>query len=58
MRKAGEDPLILDSGDLFFSTSSINENNVASERYRAGSILKGYEKIGCDAINVGRYELL
>ena len=58
MRQAGEDPLILDSGDLFFSTSSINDNNVASERYRAGSILKGYEKIGCDAINVGRYELL
>ena len=58
MRKAGEDPLILDSGDLFFSTPDLNKNNIVSEQYRAGSMLRGYEKIGCDAINVGRYELL
>lgn len=29
-----------------------------SEQYRASAILEGYEKIGCEAINVGRYELL
>ena len=58
MREAGEDPVILDAGDLFFSTPNLHEGNMRSEMYRANSILKGYEKIGCDAINVGKYELL
>ena len=58
MRETGEDLLILDSGDLFFSTPDLNKNNIVSEQYRAESMLRGYEKIGCDAINVGRYELL
>ena len=58
MRDAGEDPVILDAGDLFFSTPNLHEGNLRSEMHRANSILKGYEKIGCDAINVGKYELL
>ena len=57
MRDEGLDPVILDAGDLFFSTSEINETNRLSEQFRANAILKGYEKIGCDAINVGQYEL-
>ena len=57
MRDEGRDPVILDAGDLFFSTSEINETNRLSEQFRANAILKGYEKIGCDAINVGQYEL-
>tara|TARA_Y100000588_G_scaffold366274_1_gene431818 strand:+ start:348 stop:1280 length:933 start_codon:yes stop_codon:yes gene_type:complete len=57
MRDEGRNPVVLDAGDLFFSTPEINETNRLSEQFRADAILKGYEKIGCDAINVGRYEL-
>ena len=28
MRKAGDDPLILDAGDMFFSKTNININNI------------------------------
>jgi len=58
LRESGIDPLILDAGDLFFSTKNINQTNKKSEIYRAGAIIEGYEKIGCDAINVGHYETL
>jgi len=58
MRDAGEDPVILDAGDLFFSTPSLHKENLKSEVHRANAIMQGYEKIGCDAINVGKYELL
>ena len=58
MRANGVDPLILDAGDLFFSTKAINDSNRNSEVYRAKAILEGYQKIGCDAINIGHYEIL
>jgi len=58
MRNAGENPVILDAGDLFFSTPNLNSGNSQSELHRANAIMSGYEKIGCDAINVGKYELL
>ena len=58
MRENGVDPLILDAGDLFFSTKEINDSNRNSEAYRAEAILEGYQKIGCDAINIGQYEIL
>ena len=57
MRQEDLDPVILDAGDLFFSTLVLNDSNRVSEQFRANAILKGYEKIGCDAINVGQYEL-
>ena len=57
MRDSGIDPIILDAGDLFFTTPKLSDKNRESEFYRAGVILDGYEKIGCDAINVGHYEL-
>ena len=57
MRQEGRDPVILDTGDLFFSTPELNDSNRVSELFRANAILKGYGKIGCDAINVGHYEL-
>ena len=31
MRKAGHDPLILDAGDMFFSKTNININNIKSK---------------------------
>ena len=58
MRKNGEDPLVLDAGDMFFSKTSININNIESEQHRCETMLKGYERIGNDAQNVGKYELL
>ena len=57
MRQEGRDPVILDAGDLFFSTPELNDSNRVSEQFRANAILKGYGKISCDAINVGHYEL-
>ena len=58
MKENGVDPLILDAGDIFFSTSNINDVNRKSEMFRAQSIIDGYSKIGCDLINVGHYEIL
>ena len=58
IRKDGGDPLILDAGDMFFSTTNINDNNLKSEKHRCETMLKAYEKIGCDGLNIGKYELL
>ena len=58
MRKAGKDPLIFDAGDMFFSKTNINSNNISSEKFRCETMLAGYEKIGCNALNIGKYELL
>jgi 2',3'-cyclic-nucleotide 2'-phosphodiesterase (5'-nucleotidase family) len=56
MRQEGNDPIILDAGDLFFTTPDLYDSNRVSEKYRASVIVTGYEQIGCDAINVGQYE--
>ena len=53
-----ENPIVLDAGDFFFSTTNLNQNNLESEEFRASAILEGYDRIGCDAINIGKYELL
>ena len=58
MRDAGIDPLILDAGDLFFSTKNIDATNKNSEIFRANAIMEGFQKVGCDVINVGHYEVL
>jgi len=36
----------------------ITSFNRDSQKYRAGIMLEGYEKIGCDALNVGYFEFL
>ena len=58
MRHAGINPVIVDAGDFFFSSKNINSNNREAQEYRAKAMLEGYEKIGCDAMNVGQYEIL
>lgn len=58
MKSNGIDPLILDAGDILFSTTKLNESNIKSQIHRANSIIKGYEKIGCHVINIGKYEIL
>ena len=45
MIAAGEDPLILDAGDLFFSTKKLDVKNKTSEIFRAKAILEGYQKV-------------
>ena len=50
--------MILDAGDLFFSTTNLNDDNRKAEEFRAGAILDGLNQIGFDAINIGKYELL
>ena len=57
MKQDGVNPIIFDAGDLFFSTHTIHDSIRRSEEYRASAIIQGYEKIGCDAINVGQFEL-
>ncbi len=40
-----------------FSTSRLRDKLAPSEKYKAKMILEGYNRIGCDAINVGAYDL-
>lgn len=58
IRQDGNNPILLDAGDMFFSTKNLNKNNIESERYRANVMLEAYQNIGYDAINIGNYELL
>lgn len=57
LRYHGKDPIILDAGDLLFTVPSVVDSNRASEIFRGSAILDGFEKIGCNAINVGYQEL-
>jgi len=57
MKADGRHPIILDAGDLFFSTQTLHDTIRSSEEYRASAMIKGYEQIGCHAINVGQFEL-
>jgi 2',3'-cyclic-nucleotide 2'-phosphodiesterase (5'-nucleotidase family) len=40
-----------------FSKPALHDSTRESEFYRATAVIEGFEKIGCDAINVGHYEL-
>ena len=46
LKSEGKNPIILDAGDLFFSTTNLNKNNIESEEYRADAVLKGFDKNG------------
>ena len=58
IRDRGIDPIILDAGDLIFSTKKIDAQNKNAELTRADAMLEGFNRIGGDAINVGHYEVL
>ena len=58
MRDNGESLIVLDAGDMFYSTNKINNNNIKSEKHRCLTMLQAYNKIGYDGINIGNYELL
>jgi len=57
LRDKGVEPIILDAGDLLFTTSTLVDSNRASEIFRGSAMIRGFNKIGCDAINVGQFEL-
>ncbi|MCJ7802850.1 MAG: hypothetical protein MUP82_10895, partial [Candidatus Marinimicrobia bacterium] len=50
-------PIILDAGDALFAHPQFSLLNLPSEKYKAKAFLEGYEKIGCDALNIGEYDL-
>jgi 2',3'-cyclic-nucleotide 2'-phosphodiesterase (5'-nucleotidase family) len=47
----------LDAGDLLFNNTVLTEVNEQADKLRAKAILKGYERIGCHAVNVGGFDL-
>ena len=57
MKKEGIFPIILDAGDLLFTSPVLVESNRESEILRASSILDDNVNYPFDAINVGKYEL-
>ncbi len=50
-------PIILDAGDALFAHSQYSLLNLPNVKYKAKAFLEGYEKIGCDALNIGEYDL-
>jgi 2',3'-cyclic-nucleotide 2'-phosphodiesterase (5'-nucleotidase family) len=50
-------PLILDAGDTFFTSPVLAAGNVVGDKRQAEGLLKGYETVGCDVLNVGGFDL-
>lgn len=50
-------PIILDAGDALFARPQYSLLNLPSVKYKAKAFLEGYEKIGCNALNIGEYDL-
>ena len=57
MKKEGLSPIILDAGDLLFTSSVLADSNRESETFRASSILDDNMNYPFDAINIGKHEL-
>ena len=57
LREDGKKLVILDAGDLLFNNAILTDVNEQPDKLRAQAILKGYEQIGCHAVNVGGFEL-
>ncbi len=53
----GIDPIIIDAGDALFASSVLAARNVEADKLQAKALMYGYEKIGCDALNVGGFDL-
>ena len=50
-------PIILDAGDALFAHPKYSLESLPGVKYKAKAFLEGYEKIGCDALNIGEYDL-
>ncbi|MCH7613836.1 MAG: hypothetical protein IIB45_10825 [Candidatus Marinimicrobia bacterium] len=56
-KEKGIDPIIIDAGDAFFASSVLAAQNVEADKLQAKALMQGYEKIGCDALNIGGFDL-
>jgi len=50
--------LIVDAGDLFFEKETIPENIRSAAKLKAEFVVEAYNRIGCDALNVGERDLV
>ena len=50
-------PIIIDAGDALFAQPQYSLLNLPGVKYKAKAFLEGYEKVGCDALNIGVYDL-
>ena len=57
LKNKNVNPIILDVGDALFAHPQYTLLNLPRVKYIAKAILEGYEKIGCDALNIGEYDL-
>ncbi len=57
MREQGKNLVVLDAGDALFSPKAIKASRSKSNLLKAKTIVQGYERIGCDAFNVGTHDL-
>jgi hypothetical protein len=48
--------VIVDAGDLFFEQENIKESLQGSARLKAELIAQAYNRIGCDALNIGEMD--
>lgn len=53
----GFEPIIIDAGDAFFASFVLAANNMEADKLQAKALMQGYEKIGCDALNIGGFDL-
>ncbi len=57
LRDQGKNLLVLDSGDLMFMTNPLNERTRDQSLKKAEQIIKAFNIIGCDALNIGDNDL-
>ncbi|NHZ85333.1 MAG: hypothetical protein GWP19_05575, partial [Planctomycetia bacterium] len=57
LKSNGTNPIILDAGDALFKRTIFSILELANAKYKAHAFLEAYEEIGCDALNIGEYDL-
>jgi len=50
-------PIILDAGDALFASPQYPTKSLPREKYKAKAFLQAFDEIGCDAINIGEFDL-
>ena len=58
IKENGNDPVILDAGDIFFSGEGQSDIAFEQSKLRAETLVEGFNTIGCDALNIGSKDLL
>ena len=57
LNNKGKNLVILDAGDLLFNNSVLVDEQLEADKLRAQTLIKGYETIGCDVVNIGGFDL-